>query len=202
MVSAKVFFLCESTAEMDAVIARFSTTPDCLRLVVNHVVPAAVGMPIPKGPHRAEALVEVTLASAMKLDVLASATGVAGVFAIETREYVPLPPESLRPALVKRMSCLTRQPGLDPREFQTIWSEQHGWKVASASPLLLGYRQHAVLEGATGAPACDGFTELWFDSLDSMEQVLPRADASDLSESASAFIAALTPFLLREERLI
>jgi hypothetical protein len=202
MVSAKVFFLCENTAEKDAVIAQFSTSPDCLRLVVNHVVPATVGMPIPKGPHRAEALVEVSLASAMKLDALASLTGVAGVFAVETRDYVPLPPKSLRPALVKRMSCLTRHGSLDVREFQTIWSEQHGWKVASASPLLLGYRQHGVLERAAGAPACDGFTELWFDSLDSMEKVLPRADASDLSESAGAFIAALTPFLFREERLI
>ena len=90
---------------------------------------------------------------------------------VTAREKVILEGQTT-PSMVKAVFMVARRPGLTVQEFQEHWAGEHG-RLVSAIPGLRRYVQnHAVLEAyglATRPMTHDGFSELWFDDLASLQ---------------------------------
>lgn len=74
--------------------------------------------------------------------------------------------------MVKLIALLKRKPGISMEEFERRWVEEHA-KLSTQIPGIRGYRINIALpqqpEG-TGEPIYDGTAELWFDSVEAMEE--------------------------------
>ena len=86
--------------------------------------------------------------------------------------------------MVKLIALLKRKPGISMEEFERRWVEEHT-KLSTQIPGIRGYRINIALsqqpEG-TDEPLYDGTAELWFDSVEAMEE----AFATDIGARAGA----------------
>lgn len=71
--------------------------------------------------------------------------------------------------MIKVISVIKRNPGMEVEAFQDYWLNVHG-PIAAAMPGVRRYVQsHTLLGGyRKGQPAADGIAELWFDDTDAM----------------------------------
>lgn len=120
--------------------------------------------------------------------------------------------------MIKLTYCLTRLPHLSRAAFQDYWFETHGPLVASVAEVLqirryvqlhsLPAEASAALAASRGGPeAYDGVAELWFDSLEALQQNAARPEARAASqvllEDEKRFIdLARSPLWFGEERVI
>lgn len=120
---------------------------------------------------------------------------------------VPIDPSA--GPLVKRMSILTRKPGLTPEQFKEEWWGFHA-EAVSKFPNLMGYTQNLVTgrSSGLGQPASyealpiDGMVELWFRSVADVEAAF-RSRAADVSQThALSFIAEITTFLVETHEVV
>ncbi|MGH7356474.1 MAG: EthD family reductase [Candidatus Rokuibacteriota bacterium] len=74
---------------------------------------------------------------------------------------------------VKRVTFLTRKPGLSVEEFQRHWREVHGPLAAKMGVLRRYVQSHtrSSAYAAGRAPAWDGIASAWFDSLHAIRAV-------------------------------
>ena len=123
------------------------------------------------------------------------------VVAAEPHVVVPLPSDPV--PCIKRMSILTRLPGMSAEEFSREWREVHGTLVRRF-PHLLGYTQNHVVirESAPGIAAThaalpiDGVVEMWFRDLDGLGAAFASEAGVAAMAHAQRFIAEITTFLV------
>jgi uncharacterized protein (TIGR02118 family) len=104
---------------------------------------------------------------------LTAAAGTAGYASSARAQTAPM---------AKIVFFFQRLPGMSFEDFSRYWREQHG-PIGAAMPGVRKYIQNhaaATLDGSP--PAYDGFAELWFDDMESLQQAL----ASPESQAAMA----------------
>jgi len=120
--------------------------------------------------------------------------------------------------MIKLTFCLRRLPHLSREAFQAYWRETHAPLVASVAETLqirryvqlhsLPAEAGAGLRASRGAPEdYDGVAELWFDSLEAIQENSRRpeaqAAAARLLEDERQFIdLARSPLWFGEERVV
>ncbi len=123
-------------------------------------------------------------------------------------QNVVVPVDPSAGPLVKRMSILTRKPGLTPEQFKEEWWGFHA-EAVSKFPNLMGYTQNLVTwrSAGFGQPASyealpiDGMVELWFRTVDDVEAAF-RSPAANVSQAhALSFIAEITTFLVETREI-
>ncbi|HEU0201419.1 MAG TPA: EthD family reductase [Burkholderiaceae bacterium] len=84
--------------------------------------------------------------------------------------------------MIVRMGLLRKKVGLTPEQFRKHWRGTHG-PIAARLPGLRRYHQNPVVDSAQrgidyrrGSLVIDGFSQLWFDDLESMHRSL-QSDA-------------------------
>jgi len=111
---------------------------------------------------------------------------------------------STTPSMVKALFMLSRRPGLTVQEFQERWAGEHG-RLMSKVPGLRRYVQnHAVLEAyglATRPMTHDGFSELWFDDLASLQAAATTAEWQAAREAGKWLFAEPVGLVIARERI-
>lgn len=87
--------------------------------------------------------------------------------------------------MVKLIALLKRKPGISQEEFAQRWVNEHT-KISSKMPGVRGYyiniRAPRQPEGTGDEPIYDGTAEMWWDSIDDME----NAFATEIGQAAGA----------------
>ena len=94
------------------------------------------------------------------------------------------------PGMVKAVFMVAKKPGLTVQEFQQHWLNVHG-PLVSKLPGLRRYVQNpAVLEAYALRPMThDGFSELWFDDLASLQNAATTPEWHAVAEDAHTLFA-------------
>ena len=106
---------------------------------------------------------------------------------------------------VKRVTFLTRKPGLSVEEFQRHWREVHGPLAAKMAALRRYVQSHtrSSAYAAGRAPAWDGIASAWFDSLDALRAVDATPEhAAALADRGSFVAPGPTRAILTREHVI
>lgn len=128
---------------------------------------------------------------------------------ITAEQNIVVPVDASGAPLVKRMSILTRKPGLTAEQFKEEWWGFHA-EAVKKFPNLMGYTQNFVTDRSSGlgrpepyeALPIDGVVELWFRSIADIETAF-RSPAADVSQThALSFIAEITTFLVETHEVI
>ena len=107
--------------------------------------------------------------------------------------------------MVKIVYVIKRKAVMSVEEFQTYWFETHG-PIAGAIPGVRRYVQcHTLPEfyGDSDEPAFDGAAELWFDSLEAMEEAFQTDEIAAARESELKFMDHSKSFrIVTEEKTV
>ena len=80
--------------------------------------------------------------------------------------------------MVKLIALLKRKPHLTRQEFERRWLEEHT-QISGRLPGLLAYRINLATgrqpEGSQAEPIYDGTAEMWWESIDAMENAFESA---------------------------
>lgn len=189
--------------------------PGLLAYQQNHVVDAAQrGIAYRRGAWQLDGISQLRFADAAAMRAAiasqsyAAVAADAGVFLADTKVIaaephvvVPLPADP--GPCIKRMSILTRPPGLSAEDFSREWREVHG-PLVRRFPHLLGYTQNHVVareatpgtEAAHAALPVDGIVEMWFRDLDDLGAAFASEAGLAAMAHAQRFIAEITTFLV------
>ena len=102
--------------------------------------------------------------------------------------------------MVKLVFFLHKHPELTEAAFRSYWHDTHG-PLAAKVP---GLRKYVLGQHVPGAlpfpPLCDGLAELWFDSVESMQNALlsPEGQAASV-DAANCFDMARTSMIVVDE---
>jgi uncharacterized protein (TIGR02118 family) len=108
------------------------------------------------------------------------------------------------PQGIKLIALLKAKPGMSQAEFERRWVEQH-------APLnldfknLRGYRVNIALEDfqdAEGELPYDGTAELWWDSLEAMQEDFASAEGKIAGADADAFTVLRLHIYTREHIIL
>ena len=150
-------------------------------------------------------------ASAMAAELIADENHFLGGLHIVTTEptvVVPIPPPAERARLLKRMSLLTRLPGLDEADFRREW-QVHG-DLVRQMPGVSAYRQNVVVArerekgvscGYADLPI-DGIVEMWFEDEATLQGAFGSPAGQTTMAHAESFLGQITAFLVRERRIV
>jgi uncharacterized protein (TIGR02118 family) len=99
--------------------------------------------------------------------------------------------------MIVRMGLLQKRSEIGSQDFRRHWRESHG-PLAAKLPGLRRYHQNHVVDReqrgityARGGLDFDGFSELWFDDLPSMQAAFATEQVKELGEDESRFIGEL-----------
>jgi uncharacterized protein (TIGR02118 family) len=106
-------------------------------------------------------------------------------------------------SMIKVIYIASRKPGLSLEEFQQHWFEVHA-ELGSRVPGLRRYVQnHGLPEAYSLRPMThDGFSELWFDDLASLQRARASAEWSRLSEDGQTLFAYPMAVVVAHEGVI
>lgn len=105
--------------------------------------------------------------------------------------------------MIKLVYCVRRRDDMPPEEFHRYWREEHAPKVAGVRETIRARRyiqshtcqpdiNAALVESRGLAPAFDGITEVWWDSVADLEAALASPEGAQamqmLIEDESRFI--------------
>jgi len=107
------------------------------------------------------------------------------------------------PGMIKAIYIASRKPGLAVEEFQQHWFKVHG-ELCSRVPGLRRYVQnHGLPEAYSLRPMThDGFSELWFDDLASLQRARASAEWARLSEDGQTLFAYPMAVVVAHESII
>jgi uncharacterized protein (TIGR02118 family) len=107
------------------------------------------------------------------------------------------------PSMIKAIYIASRKPGLSLDEFQQHWFEVHG-ELGSRVPGVRRYVQnHGLPEAYALRPMThDGFSELWFDDLESLQRARASAEWKKLSEDGQTLFTYPMAVLVAHEAVI
>ena len=106
--------------------------------------------------------------------------------------------------MIKLVIIAHKKPGMDTDEFRSYWRKVHG-PITRNLPGLRKYVQNYALPSADGsAPPCDGFAELWFDDLQSLEKSFASPEGQTAAEDAANFsdVEQTKTFFVEEVNLV
>lgn len=119
--------------------------------------------------------------------------------------------------MIKRITLLTRKPGMGREEFVCHWTETHGRLLGGhpsvmrlvANPVV-EFKRFGVRNPDPGRPAQntqpqfepDGFWELWFTDRDAMDEMYTSSFAKKLVADAEHFVGSLWTFVVEEQVVI
>ncbi len=178
----------------------FAAAPDIGRtrpagveaLVVNRVVDTAQRIAAPRDPVTLAAIVEATTDD--RFDAAAFARRFGGAaFAVESAAIVDGPPVG-----TKRMALIRRRPDLVPLAFRAYWRDVHG-PIVRRVPGVRRYVQHHVVRSFgedTAFAGVDGFVELWFDDVATMDAGFAAPAGRDAAADVPNFAASIATFLV------
>jgi uncharacterized protein (TIGR02118 family) len=91
---------------------------------------------------------------------------------------------AVSPGMVKVIWAFCRKPGLTIEEFQTHWHDVHGMQLGAKLPGMRRYVQNHPPREAYGIRPMthDGFSEAWWDDLDSLHRSRASAEWAALNE--------------------
>jgi uncharacterized protein (TIGR02118 family) len=99
--------------------------------------------------------------------------------------------------MIVRMGLLQKRAEISSQDFRSHWRDRHG-SIAAKLPGLRRYHQNHVVDrqqrGITYARDgldFDGFSELWFDDLPSMQAALASEQVEKLAEDEKSFIGEI-----------
>ena len=81
--------------------------------------------------------------------------------------------------MVKMVFLVHRKAGMDEQDFRRYWRETHGPKAARIPGLRKYVQNHSIASVEGGTPPYDGFSEMWFDSPESLETPEAQAAVAD-----------------------
>lgn len=130
------------------------------------------------------------------------------IVTVEQHVVVPVPADSRRAALFKRMSTLKRRPELSESDFRREW-RLHA-DLVRAMPGVAAYRQNVVVarEWDKGTPstydalAIDGIVELWFRDTATLEAAFNSPAGRTTMQHAKTFLEEITVFAVKEYRIV
>jgi uncharacterized protein (TIGR02118 family) len=95
------------------------------------------------------------------------------------------------PDMVKVIWTFARKPGLTVPEFQQHWHDVHGQQLGAKLPGMRRYVQnHAIPEAYGFRPMThDGFSEAWWDDLESLHRSRESAEWAALSADGQTLFA-------------
>jgi len=125
----------------------------------------------------------------------------------ERSMVIALPAPAERSRLLKRMSILTRLPGLTEQDFRHEW-KVHG-DLVRKMPGVGAYRQNVVIarEREKGKPCdyetlpIDGIVELWFQDEVTLQNAFRSPAGQDTMAHAKTFLGQITAFLVNERQV-
>jgi uncharacterized protein (TIGR02118 family) len=105
--------------------------------------------------------------------------------------------------MVKLVFFLHKHPDLTEEAFRRYWSDTHGPLAAKVPGLRKYVLDHHVPFALPFPPLCDGLAELWFDSVESMQNALssPEGQAAT-ADAVNCFDMARTSMMVVEEASI
>ncbi len=122
---------------------------------------------------------------------------------VTAREKAILEGET-NPSMVKAVVMVARRPGLTVQEFQEQWAGEQGARVAKIPGLRRYVQNHACLEayGQANRPMThDGFSELWFDDLASLQAAYQSAEWQNARAAAERLFAQPVGLVIARERI-
>jgi len=133
-----------------------------------------------------------------------------GLHIVTASQHVvaPVPGESERGALLKRISTLKRRPDITEQDFRREWIVHRD--LVLKMPGVSGYRQNVVMarERIKGQPCgyedlpMDGIVELWFESPSALEAAFSSPAGRTTMAHAKTFLAEITAFAVIEHRVV
>jgi uncharacterized protein (TIGR02118 family) len=108
------------------------------------------------------------------------------------------------PRTVKLVFMFHRRPGMTFGDFSRYWRDQHA-PIGAALPGVRKYVQNhasATLDGSP--PPCDGFSELWFDDMESLQRALasPEAQAALVDSVSFIDVQRIQTFVVEEVTIV
>jgi uncharacterized protein (TIGR02118 family) len=161
-------------------------------LVVNRVVDTAQRIAAPRDPVTLAAIVEATVAAGFDAAAYARRHGGAA-FAVEPVAIVDGPAGG-----TKRMALIRRRPDMTTHAFRAYWRGVHG-PIVRGVPGVRRYVQHHVVCGfaeGTTFEGVDGFVELWFDDVATMDAGFAAPAGRDAAADVPNFAASVATFLV------
>jgi len=122
---------------------------------------------------------------------------------VTAREKVILEGET-QPSMVKAVFMVGRRPGLTVQEFQDRWAGEHGQHVSRIPGIRRYVQNHGVLEAygmATRAMTHDGFSELWFDDLASLQSAAQTREWQAVRDAGKDLFAEPVGLVIARERV-
>jgi len=99
--------------------------------------------------------------------------------------------------MIVRMGLLQKRSEIGSQDFSTHWRDSHG-PLAAKLPGLRRYHQNLVVDRqqrgityARGGLDFDGFSELWFDDMPSMQAAFATDQVKELGEDENRFIGEM-----------
>jgi uncharacterized protein (TIGR02118 family) len=108
------------------------------------------------------------------------------------------------PGMVKVIWAFSRKPGLSLEEFQEHWFEVHGHTLGSKLPGIRRYVQnHSLPEAYALRPMThDGFSEAWWDDLESLHRSRASAEWAALSADGQTLFTYPMAVVVARETVI
>jgi uncharacterized protein (TIGR02118 family) len=105
--------------------------------------------------------------------------------------------------MVKAIFIATKMPGLSLGEFFEHWQNVHGPLAARVPGLRRYVQNHAVPEAyvTTATQTHDGWAEMWFDDLASLQAALQSQEWATLAEDGATLFAAPMGVGVARERI-
>ncbi len=109
--------------------------------------------------------------------------------------------------MIKRISLLTRKPGLSRQEFNDHWLKVHAPFVKKLPGVIRYVQNHSVDDAhrhdlPSGGQAVDGFVEFWFADVETMDAAFATKAAKEAFADGAEFIESVTTFVIEEHLLI
>jgi uncharacterized protein (TIGR02118 family) len=107
------------------------------------------------------------------------------------------------PEMIKAIYTASKKPGLSTEEFQQHWFEVHGQLCAQVPGLRRYVQNHGIPEAyPLRAMTHDGFSELWFDDVESLQRARASAEWARLSEDGQTLFAYPMSVVVAREGII
>ena len=111
--------------------------------------------------------------------------------------------------MITRVGILQKARHLSREEFSKYWTEVHGPIAAKHIPGLLQYHQNQVIDAMQRGidypkvnHEIDGFSQLWFESTDSMQSSFKPEVLAILDEDEKQFIGQLSLFTVEQNIVV
>ena len=106
--------------------------------------------------------------------------------------------------MIKRLTIMTRRPGLSREAFADYWTNVHAPLLAShpaVKRLVRNADSADPLRSTILTQTPDGFVELWFEDSASMETMYASEFSKRLVADAEHFVGAIATFVVDEREI-